>query len=106
MTRISPMKLLTIILFLAGCLAAAQGPKDPPLVPDSSTAINLARVLLVPIYGERFVRRKTFSAKETDGVWTIIGRPIVKEGRKMTGGVIEVRINAADVRVSYLNLQL
>lgn len=44
------------------------------VVPDSETAVALAKTVLLPIYHAEFLNgEEPFSASLTDGVWTITG---------------------------------
>jgi hypothetical protein len=100
------MKTFAILVLSLGMACAGEQQHEAPLVPDSATAIELAKVLLRTVYGAHFVREKAFAASERNGVWIIIGKPRAPEGKKIAGGIIEIRMNAADVRVTYVNLQL
>lgn len=76
------------------------------LVPDAETAIALAKVILKPIYGENFVKRKTFTAEKRDGQWLVKGRPKVPAARVVVGGTIEMQIDMRDATVTGVFLSL
>ncbi|MBZ5555417.1 MAG: YbbC/YhhH family protein [Acidobacteriia bacterium] len=102
----------TLFLFVAVLLVSivsSYSQAAPPaqnLVPDSETAIALAKVILKPIYGVDFLKKKIFSAEEREGVWTVIGKSKIPPGKIAIGGVVELRINATDARIAYLHLSL
>ena len=89
--------------------ATAQGymPKSG-YVPDSNTAVKIAEAVLVPVYGEKqILAERPFTAKLTEGVWTISGTLRCPDGAGGTtthcvGGVAVVRVSKLDGRILYM----
>jgi len=80
--------------------AAEEQPIPREMVRGSATAIEIARLMLTPIYGKSFVEHKLFSAARTQDDWVVAARPKAPHGQVVNGGVIELHISAADGRVS------
>jgi hypothetical protein len=69
---------------------------DSGFVPDSTTAIGIAEVVLTPIYGRDRVRgQRPFGARLQDDVWTVWGYLPPNH----LGGVAEVQIAKRDARI-------
>jgi hypothetical protein len=73
----------------------------PPegMVPDTKTAIAIARVVLVRHYGERQVQnQQPLRATMSEGVWTVEGTL----PPAMAGGVATIRIRRSDAAIIFL----
>lgn len=64
-------------------------------VPDSTTAVQIAEILFVRIYGEKVLEKKPFVATFKDGIWIVDGT--LEKG--MDGGVPHVEIQKADGKI-------
>jgi uncharacterized membrane protein YccF (DUF307 family) len=93
------MKYFFRIGFLASiaCLLAPvtfAGSKQT--VPDAATAIRIAEVALIPIYGRKQIEsERPFTAKLTKNIWFVAGH--LHEG--WVGGVAEIWIDKRDGHV-------
>jgi NTF2 fold immunity protein len=91
-----------IAVFLMGITASAA---DIPIhsyipnagfVPDSATAISIAKAVLIPIYGKEAIEREQpFTAKLNNGTWTVTGS--LTQG--MDGGTALVELAKSDGRI-------
>lgn len=69
---------------------------DDGFVPDQATAVNLAEIILKPIYGEEAIdRQKPFKAILKNNVWIVTGT--LPEG--LMGGVAIIEISKNDAKV-------
>lgn len=69
---------------------------DAGFVPDSATAISIAKAVLIPIYGKEAIEREQpFTAKLNNGTWTVTGS--VPQG--MVGGTALVELAKSDGRI-------
>jgi len=93
---------LVIILFVA-----AQGitPREG-FVPNQETAVRIAEVVLIPIYGkDRLESERPFTAKLKENTWTVYGTLRCSDGKGGSttvgcrGGVAIVEISKLDARV-------
>ncbi|MDQ0637363.1 hypothetical protein QF042_000928 [Pedobacter sp. W3I1] len=68
-------------------------------VPDSTTAVQLAQVFFVRIYGEKVLEKKPFiSTLKDDKIWVVDGTL----GKGMDGGVPHIEIQKSDGKVLML----
>jgi hypothetical protein len=102
------MKAMAVIILVLGLAATShQAPaREKDLVPDLETAIGVSKVILTPIYGKKFVQDKEFTAELRDGVWVVVGKPKPRKGMVISGGTIRLEIEAADVKVRDIYLEL
>jgi NTF2 fold immunity protein len=86
--------LLCLLAFLT--FAHAQGYKPPSgYVPDSATAIAIAKAVLVPVFGKKAIEsEKPFRAKLQSDIWTVTGTLSCPDGK---GGVTTVCFGGAAV---------
>jgi hypothetical protein len=84
---------LAWILLMLSMTASGQDVTYRPLsgyVPDKQTAIQIARAVLVPIYGSKLVKSESpLSAKLEDQIWVITGRPPKED----IGGYVTIKIS-------------
>lgn len=97
-------KLLLLMTLLIGLQAvgAERNSYVPPngFVPDEKTAIDIAKAIWSPIYGEEKIKKeKPFHAVLSDNVWTVTGT--LPKGLK--GGVAIVEIAKEDGRILYVS---
>ncbi len=97
---------LAVVLSCALLFGAPSKPEPKNLVPDSETAIAIAKAVLKPIYGADFVKRHVFTAEQCGHHWVVIGKVRLRRDQIATGGKLELHINAEDVTVTYIHLQL
>ena len=65
-------------------------------VPDSTTAVQIAQILFVRVYGEKALKKKPFIATLKNGrIWVIEGS--IDEG--VDGGVPHIEIQKSDGRI-------
>jgi hypothetical protein len=90
------------VLILAVAQAQSYVPKEG-LVPDGSTAANIAKAVLIPAYGKEEVESGfAFEAiTEKKGVWTVGWTLACPEAKSETclGGVAIVKIRQVDGRI-------
>lgn len=71
-------------------------------VPDETTAINVAKAILVPIYGEQVLTLEPYTAfLNKNEVWVVKGSLPYVEGRK--GGVPRVEIQKIDCKIIHVS---
>jgi NTF2 fold immunity protein len=83
-------------------------PKDG-FVPDSQTAVKIAKAVLIPVYGEKQIRsEEPFTAQLKGDVWTVAGTLRCPDGRggfatttDCDGGVAVIKLSKADGRVLF-----
>jgi len=86
------------LVSLAFSLPAQEHNVRPPqgLVPDAKTAIAIAVAVWTPIYGEKKIAaEKPYTAKLTDGKWTVTG----SLPKDWVGGVAIAVISKSDGQV-------
>ncbi|MCI0347896.1 MAG: YbbC/YhhH family protein [Acidobacteriales bacterium] len=96
---------LLATLFI-GLAASSQTELPKELVSDSETAIDIAKVILKPIYGKQFIQQRTFTASLRDGVWYVAEKPKAPPGKIANNGTIEMQIMATDGRVIHIFLNI
>ncbi|WP_052266372.1 NTF2 fold immunity protein [Pedobacter kyungheensis] len=64
-------------------------------VPDSTTAIQIAQIIFVRVYGEKVLERKPFIVKLKNGIWVVDGT--LEKG--MYGGVPHIEIQRSDGKI-------
>jgi hypothetical protein len=98
------MKQCGVAFILLFGLAASPQNTPPPQhnrVPDSATAVSIARAVAIKVYGKRKIEyEEPLGASLKDGVWNVAGtlccpdhdgKRVCEPGRCL-GGVVEVRI--------------
>lgn len=61
----------------------------PTLVPDSTTAVKIAEVIWLPLFGEKIYNEQPFVAKLIgDSVWQVTGSSSIKSDSHVHGGNI------------------
>lgn len=94
--------LIVVPVFLAKCrpnVSQAEWDVSQGYVPDSITALKIAQILFVRVYGEKILKKKPFNATLKDGkLWVVEGS--IDEG--VDGGVPHVEIQKSDGKI--LNL--
>ena len=65
-------------------------------VPNEETAIKVAEVILVPIYGNSVLNERPFSAELKGNVWTVTGS-LKSDSQK--GGVAIIEIQKSDCKI-------
>ena len=98
---------LIFTCFLSGAIVFADEPQKHSFkpkegfVPDAKTAMQIAELVWMPIYGEEKIRNeKPFNADLLNGVWTVTGS--LPKG--FVGGVALAEISKVDgciLRVSH-----
>lgn len=69
---------------------------QPDYVPNKETAIKIAEVILIPIYGEEILNKRPFSAKLINNeVWRVEGTMMLDE----LGGVPVIEIQKSDCKI-------
>ena len=89
-----------ILLLSAFCsgMSVAASPKLPPqgIVPDEETAVKIAEIVFVPIFGtEEVIGFLPYHAQLKDGIWTVYGT--LKRGSR--GGTPQLTIQKQDGKV-------
>lgn len=67
-------------------------------VPDRKTAVQIAQVIFVRVYGEKVLKKRPFIAVLKNGVWIVDGS--LENG--MDGGVPHIEIQKSDGKIIYL----
>lgn len=86
---------IIILVILVSCIFIAaesrSGDYKPPegMVPDAETAVKIAEVVWLPVYGKDIYNKRPFKAALKDGVWIVTGS--LPMGH--LGGVPEARIS-------------
>jgi len=97
------IRLWLIVLMLVPALAKchssvtqAEWDINQGYVPDNTTAVQIAQILFVRVYGEKVLKKKPFIATLKDGaVWVVEGS--IDEG--VDGGVPHIEIQKSDGRI-------
>lgn len=99
-----------LLLCVVTCFAqSAKPPKySAPLpngaVPDQKTAILIAEAVLAPVYGEKVLNERPFTATLKDDTWYVLGTFHHGSGKLIAGGVAIVEISKKDgciLRISH-----
>lgn len=94
------LRLATCVLLLGSVLACDEPHNYVPeggIVPDADTAIKIAEVVAVRIYGQdRIDRQQPLVASLFGGTWTVKGTL----PPHLLGGTVEIDVARADGRVS------
>lgn len=101
-----PLTALSLpLLLVVSAVGQSYVPKEG-YVPDSSTAVQIAEAVLIPVYGKTQIEsERPFTARLKDGAWTIGGTLHCPgdKGKKddaiCAGGVAVVTISRADARI-------
>ncbi len=95
--------LLAATLLLAVPAFAQDVGNRPPngFVPDSQTAVTIARAVLIPIYGQKTVQyEEPFTAKRQGDVWIVSGT--LHCAGICVGGTAEVKLSATDGHILHV----
>jgi len=65
---------------------------------DKESAIKIAEIILVKIYGEKVLKQKPWSVSENDNSFKIRGTTV----HTQKGGVAEIIINKSDARILHV----
>ena len=66
---------------------------------DRQTAIKLAEIVLVHIYGDRVLKQRPWNVEEGEDTFKIIGNPPMKD---YWGGVAELTIRKSDAKIIHI----
>ena len=86
------------ILLISNTVFAGESNFPPSLgyVPDETTAIKIAEVILIPIYGKQKIQKeKPFSARLENDVWIVTGH--LPKG--WLGGIAKVELSKKDAQI-------
>ena len=85
------------LLLLLSTPLFSQGAKPKEgYVPDSRTAVKIAKAALIPVFSENLIQsERPFTAKLENGVWIVAGT--LPAG--FNGGVAKVKISKADAQI-------
>ena len=89
---------LMVIIFLVRCGSGEAQKKwntSDGYVPDSKTAVQIAQIILVNVYGEKVLKKRPFIAVLKEGVWIVDGS--LEKG--MDGGVPHIEIQKSDGKI-------
>lgn len=90
---------LAIVFLLAKChshVNKVEWDINQGYVPDSATAVQMAQIIFVRIYGEEVLKKKPFIATLKGGsIWVVNGS--IEEG--MDGGVPHIEIQKSDGKI-------
>lgn len=83
---------------LAATAQTLSNPSNDGYVPDSTTAIRIAKAVLIPVYGEKKVEsERPFKATLKTGIWTVHGTLHCPDGKSgittsCVGGTAKVNL--------------
>ena len=95
---------LTLVLFaiaslLVGCKPDVSQQKWDPgqgYVPDNATAVQIAQIIFVRVYGEKVLEKKPFAATLKNGtIWIVEG----SLDKGIDGGVPHIEIQKSDGKI-------
>jgi hypothetical protein len=70
-------------------------------VPDAATAVEIARAVLIPIYGKKMIEsEEPLVASRQRDVWTVHGT--LRCAPNCLGGTAEIKLSATDARVLHV----
>jgi hypothetical protein len=85
---------------LTALLTSAAIARLPTVVPTADVAVQIARAILISIYGEEAIRREEPLTAELRGdMWEVMGTLHCPAESICNGGVVEISIVRADGRV-------
>lgn len=98
--KLSVMISITIFLFIRCQTSVNPKPWDDKqgYVPDSKTAMQIAQIIFVRVYGEKVLEKRPFKVVLKKGVWVVDGS--LAEGK--LGGVPHIEIQKSDGKILYL----
>lgn len=67
-------------------------------VPDSTTAVQVAQIIFVRVYGEKVFKKRPFTAILKKGIWIVDG----SLDKGTDGGVPHIEIQKSDGKIIYL----
>jgi hypothetical protein len=95
------------ILVLLSLPAAAQELPKGGVIPTAAVAADVARAILVPIYGQESIRQEEPLVAELHGdVWDVHGSFHCPAGNICAGGTVHISIKQTDGRVTRLGYNL
>jgi len=86
--------LFGVILLLMSFNLMQKEDEKIDYVPNAETAVKVAEVLWLPLYGESIYEHKPFSAKLQNGIWIVSGKQ-----KKQKGGYPYAEIQKSDCKV-------
>lgn len=87
--------MMVLVMYASGEKQHSFEPKEG-FVPDEGTAIRIAEIVLIPIYGEEKIKsERPFRATLKNGIWTVEGT--LPQG--FLGGVAIIEISKRDARI-------
>lgn len=92
---------LAIILLFVKCQADVnrkQWDINQGYVPDSITAVQIAQIIFVRVYGEKVLKKRPFIAILKKGIWIVDG----SLDKGVDGGVPHIEIQKSDGKIIYL----
>lgn len=99
------IRLCLVILLIAPILlkcnsnaAQTKWSIEQGYVPDSTTAVKIAEIIFIRVYGEKVLHKKPFVANLKNGVWVVNGT--LEKG--IDGGVPHIEIQKSDGKIVYL----
>lgn len=69
------------------------------LIPNKETAIQVAEVYLVSIYGEKVRKQRPFQTARENDMWIVKGTLHCSKDQRCLGGVAEIKLKAANGEV-------
>lgn len=93
-TRIFTLCALGIIFMLMAFNMMQKEDENIDYVPNAETAVKVAEILWLPLYGESIYEHKPFSAELQNGIWIVSGKP-----KKQKGGYPYAEIQKSDCKV-------
>lgn len=65
---------------------------------DGTTAVQIAQIIFVRVYGEKVLKKRPFSAVLKKGIWIVDG----SLDKGVDGGVPHIEIQKSDGKIIYL----
>jgi hypothetical protein len=87
--------IFVVISVSAWCFSAEED-----LVPDETTAVKVAEVILESRYGPNVLNQRPFKAKLSDKLWVVRGTLNCPKGPNCKGGVAHIEISKKDGQVT------
>ncbi len=86
-----------MILFLKCQTGVSQKQWDinQGYVPDSTTAVQIAQIIFVRVYGEQVLKKRSFIVILKKGIWTVNG----SLDKGVDGGVPHIEIQKSDGKI-------
>lgn len=91
---------LILVFSLGGSFSKAEGfLPEQGVLPNEESAIKVAEVILVNVYGEKVLEERPFKAKLEIDIWSISGTFHCLQASGCKGGVAHIKISKKDGRV-------